>query len=107
MPPVSSRPTTRDQSARLAPAHPPDTGDGVLEAEREHLRLSREFLGRMRADVLSLRAMGGDPVSEQYLKADLYRRGQAPRRLPDTPPVFRPLGFPARAPGRPRSAGAA
>ncbi len=51
--------------------------DEILAAEREHLRQSREFLELMRTDVLSLRAMGGDPVSEEYLKADLYR---APRR---------------------------
>ena len=48
--------------------------DNVLAAEREHLHQSRAFLELMRTDVLSLRAMGGDPVSEEYLKADLYRR---------------------------------
>ena len=65
----------------------------VLAAEREHLRLSRDYLDLMRADVLSLRAMGGDPVSEEYLKADLYRRAEALRDLPDTPLFFGRLDY--------------
>jgi DNA helicase IV len=65
----------------------------VLAAEREHLRRSRDFLELMRADVLSLRAMGGDPVSEEYLKADLYRRAEALRDLPDTPLFFGRLDY--------------
>ena len=51
----------------------------------------------MRTDVLSLRAMGGDPVSEEYLKADLYRRAEALRDLPDTPLFFGRLDY---RPGR-------
>jgi DNA helicase IV len=67
--------------------------DEVLAAEREHLRQSREDLALMRTDVLSLRAMGGDPVSEEYLKADLYRRAEALRDLPDTPLFFGRLDY--------------
>jgi DNA helicase IV len=67
--------------------------DAVLAAEREHLRTSREFLELMRINVLSLRAMGGDPVSEEYLKADLYRRAEALRDLPDTPLFFGRLDY--------------
>ncbi len=67
--------------------------DEVLGAEREHLRRSREYLELMRKDVLSLRAMGGDPVSEEYLKADLYRRAEALRDLPDTPLFFGRLDY--------------
>ncbi len=67
--------------------------DNILAAEREHLRRSREFLELMRTDVLSLRAMGGDPVSEEYLKADLYRRAEALRDLPDTPLFFGRLDY--------------
>ena len=67
--------------------------DGILAAEREHLRRSRDFLDVMRTDVLSLRAMGGDPVSEEYLKADLYRRAEALRDLPDTPLFFGRLDY--------------
>ncbi|HKD89965.1 MAG TPA: hypothetical protein VKB62_15655, partial [Streptosporangiaceae bacterium] len=58
-------------------ASAPDAADRTLDAEREHLRSSRRYLELMRTDVLSLRAMGGDPVSEEYLKADLYRRAEA------------------------------
>jgi DNA helicase IV len=67
--------------------------DAILDAERVHLRQSREFLELMRTDVLSLRAMGGDPVSEEYLKADLYRRAEALRDLPDTPLFFGRLDY--------------
>ena len=52
----------------------------------------------MREDVLSLRALGGDPVSEEYLKADLYRRAEALSDLPDTPLFFGRLDY---APARP------
>ena len=47
----------------------------------------------MREDVLSLRAMGGDPVSEEYLKADLYHRAEALKDLPDTPLFFGRLDY--------------
>ena len=50
----------------------------------------------MREDVLSLRALGGDPVSEEYLKADLYRRVEALSDLPDTPLFFGRLDYAAR-----------
>src|SRR5580693_156344 len=67
--------------------------DAILDAERVHLRRSRRYLELMRTDVLSLRAMGGDPVSEEYLKADLYRRAEALRDLPDTPLFFGRLDY--------------
>jgi len=70
-----------------------DDGSAVLTAEREHLRQSREFLDQMRRNVLSLRALAGDRVSEQYLKADLYRRAEALRDLPDTPLFFGRLDY--------------
>jgi DNA helicase IV len=76
-------------SAGTSPVGP----DAVLAAEREHLRRSREFLELMRSDVLSLRAMGGDPVSEEYLKADLRRRAEALRDLPNTPLFFGRLDY--------------
>jgi DNA helicase IV len=72
-------------------------GDSVIAAERAHLVQSRNFLGLMREDVLSLRALGGDPVSEEYLKADLYRRAEALRDLPDTPLFFGRLDYLASA----------
>ena len=75
-------------------------GDPVLTAERDQLRRSREFLSLMREDVLSLRAMGGDPVSEEYLKADLYHRAEALEDIPDAPLFFGRLDYASR-PGEP------
>src|SRR5450755_4775147 len=76
----------------MPPASPESAGqadpDPTLTAERAHLDQSREFLRLMREDVLSLRALAGDPVSEEYLKADLYRRAEALKDLPDTPLFF-------------------
>src|SRR5579863_6077220 len=71
--------------------------DPVIDSERSHLILSRKYLRLMRDDVLSLRAMGGDPVSEEYLKADLYRRAEALKDLPDTPLFFGRLDYGAGA----------
>ena len=67
--------------------------EGVLAAEQEHLARSREFLRLMREDVLALPALAGDRVSEQYLKADLYRRAEALRDLPDAPLFFGRLDY--------------
>src|SRR4051812_41251840 len=78
------------------PGPGPSSGPGpgsVLAAERAHLAASRQFLKLMREDVLSLRALGGDPVSEQYLKADLYRRAEALHDLPETPLFFGRLDY--------------
>jgi DNA helicase IV len=72
----------------------PDT-DPVLIAERAQLAQAREFLRLMREDVLSLRALGGDRVSEEYLKADLYRRAEALSDLPGTPLFFGRLDYAA------------
>jgi DNA helicase IV len=75
------------------PRDDPDGNDSVLVAERDHLRSSRGFLRLMRENVLSLRALGGDPVSEEYLKADLHRRAEALIDLPDTPLFFGLLDY--------------
>jgi DNA helicase IV len=69
----------------------------VLSDEQAHLRRSREFLRLMREDVLSLRALGGDPVSEEYLKADLHRRAEALSDMPDTPLFFGRLDYALQA----------
>jgi DNA helicase IV len=84
--------------------------DLVLASERDHLASSREFLRLMREDVLSLPALAGDPVSQEYLKADLYHRAQSLRDLPDTPLFFGRLDYaPGQAGPRPavEQAGAA
>ena len=84
-----------------AEGEPPDTslpsGTSVLAAECAYLTESREFLDLMRADVLSLKALGGDPISEEYLKAELHRRAEALRDLPDTPLFFGRLDYAADA----------
>jgi DNA helicase IV len=67
--------------------------DPVLTEERDELRRSREFLHLMREDVLSLHAMGADPVSEEYLKAELYHRAEALKDIPDTPLFFGRLDY--------------
>src|SRR5215468_9394617 len=79
-----------------ATADPAKPADPVLAAEREHLRQSREYLRLMREDVLSLPALGGDRVSIEYLKADLYHRAEALRDIPDAPLFFGRLDY---APG--------
>jgi hypothetical protein len=67
--------------------------DPVLTAEREQLRRSRDYLGLMREDVLSLKAMAGDRVSQQYLEAELYHRAEALKDIPDTPLFFGRLDY--------------
>src|SRR5438105_10836240 len=76
-----------------APRAAPPPADPVIAAERAHLLRSRTFLRLMREDVLSLRAMGGDPVSEEYLKASLYHRAEALKDIPDTPLFFGRLDY--------------
>jgi DNA helicase IV len=72
-----------------------DTGDSVIAGERAHLRRSREFLHLMRENVLTLaqNPMAGDRVSLEYLKADLYRRAEALKDLPDAPLFFGRLDY--------------
>jgi DNA helicase IV len=84
-----------DADPELPDPELPERGvpDPVIAAERLHLTTSRKFLRLMRENVLSLRALGGDPVSEEYLKADLYRRAEALRDLPDTPLFFGRLDY--------------
>jgi DNA helicase IV len=67
--------------------------DPVLTAERDQLRRSREYLRLMREDVLSLKAMAGDRVSEEYLKAELYHRAEALKDIPDAPLFFGRLDY--------------
>ena len=67
--------------------------DPVLTAEREQLRRSRDYLHLMREDVLSLKAMAGDRVSQEYLKAELYYRAEALKDIPDTPLFFGRLDY--------------
>ena len=63
---------------------------GVEELEREqaHLVFARKCLEQMRDAVRSLEAHGGDPVSTEFLKAELFRRAQALLDDPETPLFF-------------------
>jgi DNA helicase IV len=67
--------------------------DPVLTTEREQLRRSRDYLRLMREDVLSLKAMAGDRVSQEYLKAELYHRAEALKDIADTPLFFGRLDY--------------
>jgi DNA helicase IV len=78
--------------------------DPVLTTEREQLRRSREYLRLMREDVLSLEAMAGDRVSQEYLKAELYHRAEALKDIPDAPLFFGRLDYgPQSDPAKPQS----
>ncbi len=70
-----------------------DGEDTVIRAERAHLIQSREFLRLMRENVLSINPMAADRVSLEYLKADLYRRAESLRDLPDAPLFFGRLDY--------------
>jgi DNA helicase IV len=70
-----------------------DEISGELARERDHLATSRDALTAMRADVLALEPMAGDPVSLEYLKLDLHRRAEALKDLPDTPLFFGRLDY--------------
>ena len=99
--PDPARGSARLGSPQAAPPPAPPAGprtgpppaDPVIAAERAHLLRSRTFLRLMREDVLSLRALGGDRVSQEYLKAELYRRAEALHDLPDTPLFFGRLDY--------------
>ena len=69
--------------------------DSVIADERAHLKRSREFLHLMRENVLGLaqNPMAADRVSLEYLKADLYRRAEALKDLPDAPLFFGRLDY--------------
>src|SRR5579875_3345302 len=89
--PAASHTEQEPAKPESGPASAPH--DPVIESERAHLVESRKFLGLMRDDVLSLEALGGDPVSEEYLKAALYQRAEALKDLPDTPLFFGRLDY--------------
>jgi DNA helicase IV len=76
------------------PADAGDDGeDPVIRAERAHLITSREYLRQMRENVLAINPMAGDRVSLEYLKADLYRRAESLKDLPDAPLFFGRLDY--------------
>jgi DNA helicase IV len=70
-----------------------DGDDPVIRAERARLIQSRDYLRLMREDVLAINPMAGDRVSLEYLKADLYRRAESLRDIPDAPLFFGRLDY--------------
>src|SRR5215469_927570 len=70
-----------------------DGEDPVIRGERTHLIASREYLRLMRENVLAINPMAGDRVSLEYLKADLYRRAESLKDLPDAPLFFGRLDY--------------
>jgi len=70
-----------------------DGEDPVIRAERDYLANSRDYLRRMREDVLAINPMAGDPVSLEFLKADLWRRAESLKDLPDAPLFFGRLNY--------------
>jgi DNA helicase IV len=72
-----------------------DSEDSVIASERAHLARSRALLHLMRENALELakNPMAGDRVSLEYLKADLYRRAEALKDLPDAPLFFGRLDY--------------
>ncbi len=85
---IDSQASTDDHSGRART-------DVVIAAERAHLTTSREYLHLMRENALGLarNPMAGDRVSLEYLKADLYRRAEALKDLPDAPLFFGRLDY--------------
>ena len=76
------------------PADAGDDGeDPVIRAERTHLIESREYLRLMRENVLAINPMAADRVSLEYLRADLYRRAESLKDLPDAPLFFGRLDY--------------
>src|SRR6266702_4133899 len=88
------RPSPTDPVPQPGPDRPAPA-DPVLEAERAHLESARKYLRLMCENVLALRPLAGDRVSQEYLKADLYRRAEALHDLPDTPLFFGRLNYAA------------
>jgi DNA helicase IV len=83
------------------PAHAQeqDAEDPVISAERAYLNESREFLRVMREDVLAINpeVAAASALSLEYLKADLWRRAEALKDIPDAPLFFGRLEY-AEAP---------
>src|SRR5512135_1206575 len=98
MPAVSQAEGEPSDTAPDTSGSGPGPGAAILAAERSYLLESREFLQLMREDVLALKALGGDPVSEEYLKAELFHRAEALKDLPDTPLFFGRLDYGAAGP---------
>jgi DNA helicase IV len=94
-PAAAARPADKSNTTSKTDTTNPGIEDSVIAAERAHLARSREFLHLMRENALELakNPMAGDRVSLEYLKADLYRRAEALKDLPDAPLFFGRLDY--------------
>jgi DNA helicase IV len=70
-----------------------------ISAEQAHLASSRQALARMRDRTGSMSALGGDRVSNEYLKFTLWKRMKALEDDPDIPLFFGRLDYGAAAAG--------
>lgn len=70
-----------------------DDEDPVIRAERAYLTRSRDYLRIMREDVLAINPMAADKVSLEFLKADLWRRAESLKDVPDAPLFFGRLDY--------------
>jgi len=93
--PADAGPATAGTAAADDENDLPPGEDRTIAEERAHLAHSREFLHLMRENVLELakNPMAGDRVSLEYLKADLWRRAEALKDLPDAPLFFGRLDY--------------
>ena len=93
--PADAGPATAATAAADNENDLPPGEDNTIAEERAHLARSREFLHLMRENVLELakNPMAGDRVSLEYLKADLWRRAEALKDLPDAPLFFGRLDY--------------
>jgi DNA helicase IV len=94
-PAAAAKPADKSNTTSKTDKTNPGIEDSVIAAERAHLARSREFLHLMRENALELakNPMAGDRVSLEYLKADLYRRAEALKDLPDAPLFFGRLDY--------------
>ena len=75
---------------------PPVAGQGAdptILAEQQHLAVSRAALGRMREEILGLRAQGGNAVSTEVLQAAIRLRAAALIDDPTVPLFFGRLDY--------------
>src|SRR6185437_15316722 len=93
--PADAGPATAGTAAADDDNDLPPGENSTIAEERAHLASSRDFLHLMRENVLELakNPMAGDRVSLEYLKADLWRRAEALKDLPDAPLFFGRLDY--------------
>ncbi len=75
-----------------------DTSDDTLQAEKDYLKTSRAALAQMREKTGALEIHSADRVSEEYLKAAIWRRMKELEDDPDVPLFFGRLDYVDPAP---------